>query len=127
MFETISVANLLQKLKETQNEEVKSKAIKDFLPPAFMRIFDTIEESWNYGQNLCEEYLMAGELEKAIAVDKAFQDTKLDVPEENSHRKTEPILPCRLIKIMGEKHSIATFTHEEMYHRHAKNRTTITS
>lgn len=120
MFETISVANLLQKLKETQDEEVKSKAIKDFLPPAFMRIFDTIEESWNYGQNLCEEYLMAGELEKAIAVDKAFQDTKLDVPEKIRIGRPSRFYLVGSSKTWARNTQLQRSHMKEMYHRAAE-------
>lgn len=124
MFETISVANLLQKLKETQDEEVKSKAIKDFLPTyvmsAFENTMEAIEESSDYGEALCKQYIANGELEKAIAVDKAFMDTRLEPPTQIRVSRPSRFYVVGSSKDWAKNKEMQRHHMKEIYHRAAE-------
>ena len=85
-----------------------------------MQVFNTIQESWNYGQKLCDEYRMNGELEKAIAVDEAFQDTKLDVPEEIRIGRPSRFFLVGSSKQWARNTKLQRSHMKEIYHRAAE-------
>ena len=80
MFEKINIKELMKQL-ETNKIAKNTEKLLSFLPAGFETIMQRIEESHNYGKQLCDELILEGNYEAAIRVDRAVLDTRLQKPD----------------------------------------------
>lgn len=80
MFERINVKELLKQL-ETKQIDNNTEKLLSFLPTGFEATMQRIEESHNYGKDLCDKLIEQGFIEAAIRVDRAVLDTRLQTPD----------------------------------------------
>lgn len=118
MFEQISIKDLMQQLKT--NEITKStEKILSLLPAGFEATMQRIEESHNYGKQLCDELIQEGDLEAAIRVDRAVLDTRLQTPEVITIARPYQKATVGSTRAWAQNYKVQNSHMKEIYHRAA--------
>ena len=126
MFENIDVKELLKQIETKEIERCgghKTDKLLSFLPQGYEieAIFGRIEDSHNYGKELCDKLIQEGNIEAAIRVDRAVADTRLQTPEVITIARPYQKATVGASRAWSEHFAIQDHHMREIYHRAAYN------